>query len=127
MLNFTVYYNFNAEDYPKSLVTAGTTPAFSCATTDYLYNIGKVQTGDPFMNDIKLYTYAMTAYGLGDMLNEKGLVRQVFEQGVSSSTAFANRLMNITSKALAAALNVHANGSAATNTTAATTGTVTKL
>jgi hypothetical protein len=124
MLNSTVYFNLITKDYSRSLANAATDPTVARENTYYLNNIGKVTSIDQFLNNSQLYTYAMKAYGLGGMLNEKGLVRQVLEQGVSSSTALANTLSNPNFKALATALNFQANGTSATSKAAATTGTV---
>jgi len=41
-------------------------------TKYFLANIGKVKTVNDLINNSKLYTYVMTAFGLSDMMNAKG-------------------------------------------------------
>ncbi len=96
------------------------------ATNYYLANIGKVTTVSQFVNNYQLFSYAMKAFGLSDMTYAKGLMTQVLNGGVTSSTALANTLSDPRYKAFATAFNFAANGAATTTSTAATTGTTSK-
>src|ERR1700743_3879054 len=58
----------------------------------YDANIGSVKTVDDFMNNYQLYSYAMTAYGLGDMIDSKAMMKQVLTSDLSDSNSFANKL-----------------------------------
>ena len=101
-------------------------PAVKTATAYYLANIGKVTSISQFVNNYRLFTYAMTAYGLSDMTYAKGLMTKVLEQGTTSSTALANTLDNSGIKAFAEAFDFSTLGTATTQSTAATTGTTAK-
>ena len=93
------------------------------ATDYYLANIGKVKTVDQFVNNYQLFSYAMKAFGLGDMTYAKGLMTKVLNGGVASSSALANTLSDPRYKAFATAFNFAADGAGTTASAAATTGT----
>ena len=80
-------------------------PAVVTATKYFQANIGSVTSIDQLLSNTRLFDYAMTAFGLGSMTYAKGMMRQVLEQGVSSSTALANTLNNPNIKAFATAFN----------------------
>lgn len=126
MLSATLYYDAINRNYSQSLANTADLPANMQATAYYLANIGKVKSIDDLLGNQKLYTYVMKAYGLSDMLYAKGLIRRVFEGGVSSSNSLANTLHDPRYKALATAFDFAANGSSTTSTAAATSDTVSK-
>ena len=80
-------------------------PAVKTATEYYAANIGKVTSISDLVNNYRLLSYALTAYGLGDQVNNKALVTQVLEGGVTSSKALANTLSNPNWAKFAAAFN----------------------
>lgn len=124
MLTATLYYNSIVNNYSKTLASTAAEPTVAQATKYYLANIGNVKSVSELMNNNKLYTYVMTAYGLSDMMNAKGLITKVLEGGVSSPTSLANTLNDPRYKALATAFNFAADGATTTQTTAAQQGTV---
>jgi len=119
MLTATLYYNSIIKNYSKTLASTASEPTVAQATKYYLANIGSVTSISGLLNNDKLYNYVMTAFGLSDMMNAKGLIRQVLEGGVTSSTSLANTLNDPRYKALATAFNFAANGAAATQATSA--------
>jgi hypothetical protein len=98
-------------------------PAVKNATAYYQANIGKVTTIKQFVGNYRLLSYALSAYGLGDQVNNKALVQKVLEQGTTSSKALANTLPNGNWKKFAAAFNFSATGSAAPSSSASVTTT----
>jgi hypothetical protein len=96
------------------------------ATKYFQANIGKIATVDQFVNNSRIFTYAMKAFGLSDMSYAKSLIKQVLEQGVSSSGALANKLNNPKILALANAFNFALYGTQTTQTIAATSDVVDK-
>jgi hypothetical protein len=96
------------------LVATQQSPAVSVATTYFEDNIGKVTSASEFVNNPRLFDYAMTAFGLGDMTYAQGLMKQVLAQGVNSSTTLANTLPNPAYHAFAAAFNFADDGSSTT-------------
>jgi hypothetical protein len=101
-------------------------PTVAQASKYYQANIGKITTVDQFVNNNRIFTYAMTAFGLSDMTYAKSLIKKVLEQGTSSSKALANTLNNPKILALAQAFNFAANGTSTTKATAATSDVVSK-
>lgn len=124
MLTATLYYNSIVKNYSKTLATTAAEPTVARATQYYLANIGNVKSVDDLLNNNKLYTFVMTAFGLSDMMNAKGLICKVLEGGISSNTSLANTLNDPRYKALATAFNFAANGAAATQATSAQQGAV---
>jgi hypothetical protein len=88
-------------------------PSVKTATAYYQANIGKVKSVNDLLGDYRLLSFALNAFGLGDQVNNKALIRKVLQQGVSSPGALANTLPNVAWKAFAKAFNFAAAGSAA--------------
>jgi hypothetical protein len=80
-------------------------PAVKTATAYYEANIGSVKSISDLVDNYRLLSYALTAYGLGDHINAKGLITKVLEGGVSNPKSLANTLPNSQWKAFAAAFN----------------------
>ncbi|HUB63095.1 MAG TPA: DUF1217 domain-containing protein [Methylocella sp.] len=118
MLTATLYYNAITKDYSKTLAATAAEPAVSQQTNYFLANIGKVKTVGDLVNNSKLYTYVMTAFGLSDMMNAKGLITQVLKGGVSNPKSLANTLNDPRYLALASAFNFAANGTSTTSSAA---------
>lgn len=113
--NLTRYQTMTAAD-----------PTVSQATKYFQDNIGQVKTVDQFVNNKRLFTYAMTAFGLSDMTYAKSLIKKVLEQGTTSSSALANKLNNPKILALAKAFNFKLYGADTTQSIAATSDVVNK-
>jgi hypothetical protein len=58
----------------------------------YKENIGKVKTVEEFLDNYRLYSYAMKAYGLEDMTYAKAFMKKVLESDLTDTASFANRL-----------------------------------
>jgi len=58
----------------------------------YLERVTKIRSVDEFLNDDRVYRFAMKAFGLGDMIYAKAFMRKVLSEGVDSKAAFANKL-----------------------------------
>lgn len=67
-------------------------PAVKTASAYYAANIGNVTSISQFVNNYRLLSYALDAYGLGDQINSKALITQVLEGGVTNSKSLANTL-----------------------------------
>ena len=87
--------------------------ATKTATAYYQANIGKVKSVNDLLGNFRLLSYALSAYGLGDQVNNKALIRKVLAEGTSSPRALANTLPNVAWKAFAKAFNFSHNGAAA--------------
>jgi len=71
----------------------------------YDTHIGKVKNVDEFLNDYKLYSYAMKAYGLEDMAYAKAFMKKVLTSDLSNASSFANKLTDSRYRQFAAAFN----------------------
>ncbi|MBY6241758.1 DUF1217 domain-containing protein [Methylosinus sp. Sm6] len=89
-------------------------PDVATQTKYFQDNIGKVKSADEFMKDERLFDYAMTAFGLGDMTYAKGMMKKVLEQGVGSGS-LAVTLNNSNIKAFATAFDFVDNGEETTS------------
>ncbi|MGH6761686.1 MAG: DUF1217 domain-containing protein [Phyllobacterium sp.] len=119
-------YRIIASDMTRSLSRISQQPMVQRETEYYLENIGNVKSVDDFMNDDRLYRYAMKAFGLDDMSYAKAFVRKVLTEGVIDPDSFANRLSDTRYKELATAFNFSAYGDKATTYESAKQGTVDK-
>ena len=89
--------------------------AVTTQTNYFKANIGSVKSASDFVNNPRLFNYAMTAFGLGDRTYAKGLMTQVLQQGVTSSTALANKLNDPNIIAFARAFDFAGVGSGVTS------------
>ena len=102
-------------------------PSVKLATAYYNANIGNVKSASDLVNNYRLFSYAMTAFGLGSMTSYgKTLMLKVLEQGTGSTSNLAYTLNNPNILAFAKAFNFSTNGTSTTTTAAATTDVVSK-
>jgi hypothetical protein len=92
-------------------------PAVKTASAYYAANIGSVKSVSDLVDNYRLLSYALDAYGLGDQINAKGLITKVLEGGVSNPKSLANTLPNPQWKAFAAAFNFVDSGATAPSST----------
>lgn len=98
-------------------------PAVKTATAYYEANIGSVSSVQDLVGNYRLLSYALNAYGLGDQINNTGLITKVLEGGVSNSKSLANTLPNAQWKAFAAAFNFVDSGATSPSSSSAVTTT----
>lgn len=92
MVSTYVSYLSVARNLSASLDNVASKATVSRDTAYYKENIDKVTSVDEFMSDYKLYSYAMTAYGLEDMIYARAFMQKVLESDLSDSSSFANSL-----------------------------------
>lgn len=90
LLNYRLYTN----NLAQTLDRLESQSQVEKARSYYDANIGKVASVDEFLGDYKLYSYAMTAYGLEDQIGSKGFMRKVLESDLSDVNSFANKLVD---------------------------------
>jgi hypothetical protein len=125
MSTFTDYLTI-ANNLGRCQTMTAADPTVAQASKYFQDNIAKIKTVDQFVNNKRIFTYAMTAFGLSDMTYAKSLIKQVLEQGTMSSGALANTLNNPKILALAKAFNFPLYGADTTQTIAATSDVVNK-
>lgn len=95
-------------------------------TDYYLKHIGDVKTVGDFLKDDRLFNYAMTAFGLKDMIYGKAFMKKVLTEGIDGAKAFAVQLSDPRFKEFAEAFNFARYGNTATAFTRAQQGTADK-
>lgn len=94
MLNAYTNYQLISRDIGKAISRVEDQPMVKRESEYYLANIENVKTIDDFLDDSRLFKYAMKAYGLQDMDYAKAFMRKVLEEGVDSDGSFANKLVD---------------------------------
>ncbi len=99
-------------------------PDVKQATSYYQANIASVTSPAGLVNNYRLFSYVLNAYGLGDMTYAKGLIQQVLQQGTGSTGDLAYTLNNPQILALAQTFNFAQDGAATTASSAVKTSVV---
>ena len=86
MISTFLTYTSYASDMSRSLARVSGQADVSSATAYYNANIGKVKSVDDFMNNHRLFSYAMKAYGLEDMTYAKAFMKKVLTSDIRTST-----------------------------------------
>jgi hypothetical protein len=115
-------YQSMTRDMARTTTGVENEPQVKRETEYYLANIGKVKTVDDFVNNTRLFNYAMKAFGLEDMAYAKAFITKVLTEGISDSGSFANKLTDPRYKAFAEAFNFEADKDGATTYVAAQKG-----
>lgn len=92
MVNTYMSYRLIARDIDRSLQRVEQQPAVARETKYYLDNIAKVKSVDEFVDNTRLFKYAMKAMGLQDMDYAKAFMKKALEGGIKDDDSFANKL-----------------------------------
>lgn len=111
-------YRLIARDLTRWQSITNKKPMVAQQTRYFQANIGNVKTIDAFVKNTRLFNFAMQAFGMGDRLYAKGLMKKVLEQGTASPSALANRLNDPRIKAFAKAFDFAGKGALATQSDA---------
>jgi hypothetical protein len=103
-------YQLLAQDMPRSLLRIASRADVARDTQYYRDNIGKVTSLDQFLNDRRLFSVALKAHGMEDMINAKAFMRKVLESDLSDPKSFANRLADTRYAEFARAFNFSTSG-----------------
>ena len=105
MLTTSASYGIISANLTRSLKAAADKPQVARETAYYLDNIKNVKSIDDFLADDRIFSYAMKAFGLGDMTYAKAFMRKVLSEGIASSNTFANKLADTRYRAFADTFN----------------------
>ncbi|MCK9908075.1 DUF1217 domain-containing protein [Microbacteriaceae bacterium K1510] len=94
MVSTITSYQIISNNLARSLEQTAKKTDVDRETSYYLAHIGDVKSIDDFLGDYRLYSYAMKAFGLSDMIYAKAFMRKVLTEGVSHSNSFANKLVD---------------------------------
>lgn len=105
MLTTLASYTLITKDLTRSLDNVSAEPLVSRESEYYLAHIEDVKSVDDFLGDNRLFSYAMKAFGLGDLTYAKALMRKVLVEGVDESDSLANTLTDPRYREFAEAFN----------------------
>ncbi|MGF9693192.1 DUF1217 domain-containing protein [Rhizobium sp. 0TCS1.26] len=105
MVSTYLSYDLVSRDMQASLKRVSNQNIVARDAEYYKTNIGKVTSVDDFMDNYRLYSYAMTAFGLGDMAYAKAFMRKVLESDLTDENSFANKLTDDRYREFASAFN----------------------
>lgn len=108
MISASIAYNIVSGNMQKSLDRVASQTTVKRDAEYYDENINKVKDVDDFLGNYRLYSYAMTAYGLDDMTYAKAFMKKVLESDLTDANSFANKLSDSRYKEFAAAFNFNA-------------------
>ena len=114
MLSTVTSYKLLTQNIDKSLARVRAAPDVHRETDYYLANIGKVKTIEDFLANDRVFSYAMKAFGLKDMIYAKAFVKKVLTDGIDSANSFTNQLTDPRFKELATAFNFKSLGTTTT-------------
>jgi len=114
VINTYTSYQLITRDIDKSLTRIQTQPVVGRETKYFLENITKVTSIDDFVNNDRLFKYAMKAFGLEDMSYAKAFMKKALKEGVTDPDSFANKLSDKRYAEFVSAFNFAEYGSEAT-------------
>lgn len=124
MINTFTGYQLIARDMGKALARVDKQPVVQRESEYFTENIGKVKSVEEFMENDRLYRYAMKAFGLEDMTYAKAFMKKALEGGVSDPDSFANKLTDKRYATFVTAFNFEARKEGTTTYAPAGQGTV---
>ncbi|WP_137156583.1 DUF1217 domain-containing protein [Rhizobium sp. FKL33] len=116
MVSTYLSYEMVNRNYKSSLDRVKSDAATTREAQYYQDNIGKVKTVDEFVDDYRLYSYAMKAYGLEDMTYATAFMKKVLNSDLTDENSFANKLTDQKYRDFAAAFKFSTNDAAVTQT-----------
>lgn len=117
-------YQQISRNLDKSLGMLSLRPEVKRQSDYFLANIRRVKSAEEFLGDDRLYQFAMTAYGLKDMIYAKAFMRKILTEGLENSKSFALQLADTRFREFAEAFNFTRYGATATAFDRAQQGTV---
>jgi hypothetical protein len=110
MLSTYLAFRNLTQDLSKSLARTAAKPDVQRDKEYYEANIGKVQKLDDFLNDRRLFGYAMKSFGLEDMAYAKAFMKKVLQSDLTKADSFARKLIDTRYIAFARAFNFSTDG-----------------
>ena len=113
MVTTYLSYDIVTRNLPQTLSRIASQTDVAKNSEYYKENIGKVTSVEEFVEDYRLFSYAMTAYGLEDMIYAKAFMKKVLESDLSDENSYANLLTDERYREFAAAFNFGGTGGTA--------------
>lgn len=90
-MSVALTYNLLVRNIERSLAITAAQGPVKLESKYFLEQLAKITSIDDFLADTRVFTFAMTAFGLEDFAFAKGYMRKILEEGVSEPTSLANR------------------------------------
>jgi hypothetical protein len=103
MISTYLSYNLVAKDLKAEMNRVSEQTLVSREAAYFKANIGKVRSAEEFVDDYRLYSFAMKAHGLEDMIYAEAFMLKVLESDLSDNDSYANRLTDSRYREFAAA------------------------
>lgn len=124
MLSTSVSYRLIANNLDRSLERTRSDAPVALETRYYLDHIRNVTDIDGLIQDHRLFSYAMKAFGLDDMGYAKAFMRKILTEGINDPQSFANKLADDRFIEFARAFKFESLGTETTHTIEAQQGVV---
>jgi hypothetical protein len=108
MISTYLSYNLVAKDLKAEMNRVSEQTLVSREAAYFKANIGKVRSAEEFVDDYRLYSFAMKAHGLEDMIYARAFMLKVLESDLSDNDSYANRLTDKRYRDFAAAFQFEA-------------------
>lgn len=92
MVSTYLSYDLVTRDLKTSIARVASGAQVQREAEYYKEKIATVTTLDEFLDDYRLYSYAMKAHGLEDMIYAKAFMKKVLESDLSDDNSYANKL-----------------------------------
>ena len=92
MFSTPIGYQLIASDMPAALKRTSEQPIVQRESAYYLETIKTIKSVDEFLNNDRVFKYAMKAFGLQEMDYAKAFMRKVLTEGIDNPQSFANKL-----------------------------------
>lgn len=114
MLGTVSKYQQIAQNMERSLTAIAQRPDTKREAGNYLSEIRSIKSIDDFLKNDRVFKFAMTAFGLKDMIFGKAFIRKVLTEGVDGEKSFALQLADPRFREFAETFNFARYGSATT-------------
>ncbi|WP_068316814.1 DUF1217 domain-containing protein [Polycladidibacter hongkongensis] len=126
MMDTALRYRLINRDMAKTLETTSKDPQVKRESEHFLTRIKEIKSVDEFVDDFRVFNYAMRAMGLEDMAYAKAFMKKALNEGVKDPNSFANKLTDKRFKKFVEAFSFVSSGGIKGQAAAATTATHTK-
>lgn len=124
MVSLITSYNRLSSNLETSINRVSEQPVIKREAEYYQKNISNIKSVDDFMENPRIYNFALKAFGLEDMQYAKAFIRKVLTEGVDDPEAFSMQLSDQRFREFATAFNFKRYQSATTSFDRVQKGTV---
>lgn len=107
-------YRLLTREIGKTISRLASEPDVKREVEYYKKTIGGIKSIDEFLGNQRIYTFAMTAFGMKDLVYAKAMMRKVLTEGVDSPSAFSMGLADQRFREFAKVFNFKSYGSSTT-------------